>query len=514
MKMIDKNKIFYLIIVIGIFLFNSIFAEIKEVNVKYKGSVNDRIPLRVSQIGDVCFVSAKELAEKLQCNITINKPLRKAVLYPEGRQVKISGENPFIMIGENVYQLPVEVKYIGGELFIPLNYFIENLNDALSGSYVFDKNKGILEVDLGGYNLRSISIDEKKNGTLIRIGASEKFKKFSSLSLPSGWLGFQIIGGKIDTLDKGNYPSIGKNGNIRKIIVDQMEDLVQISVKLQGDVEGHVITQDEKSKEIQISLTGKMPEGSEPTVNIAEILREQKKNWEINTIVLDAGHGGRDPGTRGINGTKEKDIVLDITKRLGKLLEKNLKLDVKYTRLTDKFVPLWERTRYANSVKGKLFISIHANSTGRRLTNVRGMEIYLLSSSKDKSSIEVAKRENKVVEEYENIERYEQILNGDNMLFAIMQSGFIKESEELASLLLDNVIKKTKVVRRGVKQGGFVVLVGASMPSVLVEVGFLNNRIDEANLRRREYRQKAAEGLFEGIREFIRSSRREIARVN
>jgi len=514
MKMIDKNRIFYLIAVISIFFFNFIFGEIKEVNVKYEGNINVRTSLKVFQVGDVCFVSAKELAEKLQCNITIDQPLRKAVLYPEGKQVKISGENPFIMIGEDVYQLPVEVKYSLGELLIPLNYFIEILNEALSGKYVFNKNERILEIDLDSYNLRGISIDEKKNGTLIRIGASEKFKKFSSLSLPSEWLGFQIIGGKIDTLDKANYPSIGKNSNIRKIIVDQMEDLVQISVKLQEDVEGHVITQDEKSKEIQISLTGKMPEESKPTVNIAEILKEQKKNWEINTIVLDAGHGGRDPGTRGINGTKEKDISLDITKRLGSLLEKNLKLDVKYTRLTDEFVPLWERTRYANSVKGKLFISIHANSTGRRITNVRGMEIYLLSSAKDESSIEVAKRENKVIEEYESVERYNQILKGDNMLFAIMQSGFIKESEELASMLLDNVAKKTKVAKRGVKQGGFIVLVGASMPSVLVEVGFLNNRIDETNLRRREYRQKIAEGLFEGIREFIRSSRKEIVRVN
>ena len=102
MRMIDKNKIFYLIVVIGIFLFNSIFAEIKEVSVEYKGSVNGRTTLRVSQVGDVCFVSAKELAKELQCNITINKPLRKAVLYVEGRQVKISGENPFIMIGENL----------------------------------------------------------------------------------------------------------------------------------------------------------------------------------------------------------------------------------------------------------------------------------------------------------------------------------------------------------------------------------------------------------------------------
>ena len=512
--MIDKNKIFYLIIAISVFFFNPIIGEIKEVNVKYKGDINTTATLKVSQLGDVFFVPAKELAEKFHCNIIINKELRKAVLYPEGKQVKISGENPFMMIGENVYQLPVEVKYIGGELFIPLNYFIENLNEALSGKYVFDKSKRILEIDLVTCNLRGISIEEKKNGTLIRIGASRKFKNISSWVRPSGWFYFQIYEGKIDTLDNVNYPALKKNGSIRKIIIDQMEDQVQISMRLKEGVENHVITQDEKKKEMQISLTRKMPEDSKPEVNIAEILKEQKKKWEINTIVLDAGHGGRDFGSRGIRGTKEKDIALDIAKRLGSLLKKNLKLDVKYTRLKDKFVPLEERTRYANKAKGKLFISIHVNSTRRRSTNARGLEIYFLSPAKDKSSVEVAKRENKVVEIYENVERYKNILDGDNILFAMMQSGFVKESEELASVLLDNVIKKTKVVKRGVKQGGFIVLIGASMPSVLVEVGFLNNRYDEQNLRRREYRQKIAEGLFQGIKEFIRSSRREIARVN
>jgi len=362
------------------------------------------------------------------------------------------------------------------------------------------------------YNLSEISIEEKKNGTLIRINASKKFNNIANWVLDSGWFYIQIIDGRVDTLNKVNYPNLAKNGNISKINITQMEDLAQIAFKLRKEINNHIVTQDKDNDEIQISLTRKISEEAKPKINITDILKEQKKNWEINTIVLDAGHGGKDPGTIGVSRTAEKTINLDIVKRLGALIEKNLKINVKYTRKTDKFIPLEERTKFANKESGKLFISIHANSTGRRITNAKGIEVYFLSPTRDKSSIEVAKRENKVVEKYEDAARYEKLKG--NMLFAMMQSGFIKESEELASVLLDNSVRKTRTVKRGVKQGIFYVLIGASMPSVLVEVGYLNNRIEGSNLRQKSYRQKIAEGLYEGIKEFIRNSRREVAKVN
>ncbi len=513
MRIVNKHKIVCLII-LTIFFFNSLYADVKTISVKNVGDIDVITTLNVSQVGDILFVSASELAEKLHWKIELNKELKQALLYPEGKIVKISGENPFVMMDNKVYQLPVEVKYIGGELFIPLNHFINNLNNVISNKYLFDKKENLLEINPNKYNLHGIAIEKKKNGILVRVGSSSKFKNISSWSLPSGWFYIQIYGGKIDTVDEMNYPPLEKSDDVKKIIINQMEELAQISIKLNEKVEEHIITQDEKAGEIQISLVKKLINNNKPDVKIENILKEQKKNWEINTIVLDAGHGGQDPGTRGISGTLEKDVALDITKRLGALIEKNLNIDVQYIRTTDKFVPLEERTKVANNVKGKLFISIHGNSTDRRTTNVRGVEIFFLSPAKDETSIEVAKRENKVVEMYENVERYQNILKGDNILFTIMQSGFIRESEEMAVILLNSISKKVRTVKRGVKQGGFIVLIGASMPSVLVEVGFLNNRMDENNLRQKAYRQLIAEGIFEGIKDFIKSSRREIAKVN
>lgn len=506
-----RNKTSYLIIIISILFFSSVFGDTKTVNVKCK---DKGTTLKVLQVGDVCFVSARELSKKLDWNIVINKEFKKAVLYPEGKRVKVSGENPYMMIEENVYQLPVEVKYLGGELFIPLNYFIENINNQLFGKYIFDNDKLLLEIEPEDYNIHGISIEEKKNGTLIRINTSREFKNLSNWVLSSGWFYLDIFNGRIDTSDKANYPKSSKGSNISKIIITQTADFAQISFKLRNKIENHIITQDKKNNEIQISLTKKLSDKEKPSVNISKILKEKKKNWEIDTIVLDAGHGGRDPGTRGISGTLEKNVNLDIVKRLGSLIERNLKINVKYTRITDKFIPLQERTKFANKVNGKLFISIHANSTPKRTTRAKGIEVYFLSTAKDKSSIEVAKRENRVVEKYEDIKKYENFFKSSDMLFAMMQSGFMKESEELAAVLVDNTVKKVRMTKRGVKQAGLWVLVGASMPCVLVEVGYLNNKVEDRNLRKKSYRQNVAEGLYEGIREFVKNSRREIAEVN
>ena len=505
-----RNKIFYLVIAISILYFSAVFGSINIINVNYK---DKSTTLKVLQVGDVFFVSAQELANKLEWNTYVNKELRKVVLYPEGKQVTVSGENPYMIIEENIYQLPVEVKYLGGELFIPLNYFMENLNEQLYGRYIFDKDKRLLDIKSDNYNLYGITIEEKKNGTLLKINASRKFENISKWVLPSGWFYVQIFNGRIDSSAKANYPEISKKGNISKVIIAQMEDLAQVSFKLRDEIENHIVTQDKETNEIQISLTKKLSDKEKPNIDIAKILKEQKKNWVIDTIVLDAGHGGKDPGCIGFSKTREKDIVLDIVKRLGSLIENNLNIDVKYTRTSDKFVPLEERTKFANKV-GKLFISVHANSTRSRTTTVKGMEIYFLSAAKDKSSIEVARRENMVVEKYEDINKYEKFLKNDNMLLTMMQSGFMKESEKLASVLLDNSQKKAKMVKRGVKQAGLWVLLGSSMPSVLIEVGYLNNKVEEGNLRKKSYRQKIAEGLYEGIKEFVKTSRREVARVN
>ena len=271
--------------------------------------------------------------------------------------------------------------------------------------------------------------------------------------------------------------------------------------------------QDPRTKEIFVTLYRKISATPTTDDDVAALLREQQKKWEIDVITLDAGHGGKDPGTRGnFYKTKEKDIVLDIVLRLGKLIESRTDIRVVYTRKTDVYPPVWRRTQIANQAKSKLFISVHANWNKRR--SAKGFDVYILGQGKDQAAIEIAEKENSVVTEFESSEKeYEGFLDGNKMIYTIMQSGFVKESEALAANVSQGMGEVLKAKNRGVKQARFLVLWRASMPNILVETGFLSNKAEEKNLRSSAYRQKIAEGIFRGIQSFIKYHQENMARA-
>ena len=167
-------------------------------------------------------------------------------------------------------------------------------------------------------------------------------------------------------------------------------------------------------------------------------------------------------------------------------MEKNTAIKVVYTRTEDVFVPLWERTKIANEVNGKIFVSIHVNANPNR--KIKGFETYLLQSGKSEDAIEVASRENAVIKLEEVRSQYKE-LTGENLIMATMaQSMFMKESEDLAAMIQIELDKNLDSPNRGVKQAGFYVLIGASMPNVLVETGYISNPSEERNLKKPGYR--------------------------
>ena len=225
-----------------------------------------------------------------------------------------------------------------------------------------------------------------------------------------------------------------------------------------------------------------------------------KTKWSIQTIVLDAGHGGKDPGAIGYHNIKEKNIVLDITNELGKLItKKHPNIDVVYTRTDDTFLGLKNRTSIANKNNGQIFISIHANSSSAK--SARGYEIFLLQPKSVDEAIDVAIRENSSIIFEEDISAYNQ----NQIIADVSQSTFSKESEQLA-VFIQNGIKKElpKTRNRGIKQAGFHVLVGASMPNLLIETGFLTNKSEAQKLNKSTYRKKFAKGIYDGIAEYIK----------
>tara|TARA_B110000014_G_scaffold262690_1_gene257256 strand:+ start:2520 stop:3692 length:1173 start_codon:yes stop_codon:yes gene_type:complete len=221
--------------------------------------------------------------------------------------------------------------------------------------------------------------------------------------------------------------------------------------------------------------------------------------WGIKTVIIDPGHGGKDPGAIGYYNIKEKHIVLDISKELGALIKKHMpNINVVYTREDDTFLGLKNRTHIANKSGGHIFLSIHANASTAK--SARGFEVFLLQPNSVDDAIDVAVRENASILFEENPEEYEQ-----NQMFAsISEIAYSKESEKLAVFINTAVKKELPRTRmRGVKQAGFYVLVGAAMPKVLIEVGFLTNKSEAQLLNRSSYRAKMARGLFDGLQDYI-----------
>jgi N-acetylmuramoyl-L-alanine amidase len=218
---------------------------------------------------------------------------------------------------------------------------------------------------------------------------------------------------------------------------------------------------------------------------------------KIGRIVVDAGHGGHDTGTIGPNGLLEKDLVLDVALRLGRLLETRLGADVIYTRDDDTFVPLETRTAIANEHQADLFISVHANSSSD--PSARGVETYYLNFTSNPDALEVAARENAVSEK--------SIFELQDLVKKITLKDKIDESRELAtdvqqSLYTGLATRHSTLRDRGVKKAPFVVLIGANMPSILAEISFVSNPGDEAKLETPEYREKIAESLYKGIAKY------------
>jgi len=221
---------------------------------------------------------------------------------------------------------------------------------------------------------------------------------------------------------------------------------------------------------------------------------------KVGRIVIDPGHGGHDQGTAGVKGLLEKDLVLDVAQRVGKLIDERMNAEVIYTRTDDTFIPLERRTALANEKKADLFLSIHANSSP--IPRIAGVETFYLNFTDSKEALDVATRENAASQK--------SVFELQDIIQKITLHEKLDESKEFASRLQTALFSFTSrnvpgERNRGIKKAPFVVLIGANMPSVLAEIGFLTNAREELQLKKPDYRQKLAEALYRGISRYAES---------
>jgi N-acetylmuramoyl-L-alanine amidase len=317
-------------------------------------------------------------------------------------------------------------------------------------------------------------------------------------------------------LDRESIQKAKTSGLVRKIKTFQFEELASIAFLLRDVPFTHEVIQNSDNNEILVVLRTEskiseeqeqepITQQDEELDQVKKQLEEERKKWLIDVVIIDPGHGGKDPGTVGKKKTFEKDIVLEISRKLGKIIKKEMP-DVKviFTRNSDKFIPLQKRTKIANENNGKVFISIHANSVKNRRAS--GFETFILGPEKGEKAKEVVLKENSVIN-FEDSKTREGYKGINQILATMAQSAFSRQSEYLAYLVqqeMEKELRGLKLKNRGVKQGPFWVMVGATMPNILVETGFLSNSYDLKILKTNAYQYKIAQGIFEGFKRYKR----------
>lgn len=430
--------------------------------------------------------------------------------------VKVTADNPYIVVRDqelnsNVYQLPARVLRIGADYYVPIGPMCAILDYIIPDEISFDKSSG--KVIAGGsprpaspYDLSGLELEEKVNGFLIRLQCGRKLPDYESWVKEmddDSWLYITLANARADV---GKIRALRPTGILKQILVFQSATSVQLTFRIKGKVSSAELLPAERGDDILVSIhTPTDAELAEKKARSYErTLEREKERWKLDVLVIDAGHGGHDPGTIGVGGAREKDIALSIAKKLGNLIKKNLP-DVKvvYTRERDEFVELYRRGKIANENNGKLFISIHCNSMPRKPHSTNGFEIYLLRPGKTEAALRVAEKENAVVKLEEGYEqRYKELTEENFILLTMAQSSYVKHSERFAEILQQEMGKKLRLENNGVKQAGFLVLWGASMPHAYVETGYLSNRKDERFLRSESGQRDMAEAIFAGVKRY------------
>ncbi len=467
------------------------------------------------------YFSVRHFAEALDINYYVNPDTKKLELKFDNYNLKITPKNPFLVLysksekTSDTYQLPTSTYYFDGHIFIPLSYSLKILRKASGRQMKFDPpgklvvyppaageiagkkspeviSKNLSEPGSSAFNIYGINIDEKANGTLVEVKSNKRIKRYNS-NFREGVLSIVFRGVNVDAkkidMEKAE-------GLIKKIEAENIGEDTELKFYLNREYTTHEVLNAPEGNDILITLHNKIFARNNH-------LEKSKAKWDFDVIVIDAGHGGKDYGAIGVGGVREKDINLGIALKLGRLIQKNMK-DVKvvYTRSSDKFVELYKRGKIANEKNGKLFISIHCNSTPRKTSSATGFEVYLLRPGRTKEAIDIAERENSVIQYEDNPQRYQELTDENFILVSMAQSAYMKYSEKFSDLLNKEFEKDLTLDSRGVKQAGFYVLVGASMPSVLVETGFLSNPHDARYLKSSSGQSKIAAAIYKAIREF------------
>jgi N-acetylmuramoyl-L-alanine amidase len=523
------KKLIFLLFSLSI-LFSNVHSHVIQKNIIFSKFINATIDdkifpsISVYKISEqTYYFSIEEIAKIYNAVLKWNAASSKVTMHLNNKKIDFKANSSEIIFEGKIRKISFPSRFIKNSIYIPSEILTSKEFSEITETNVIWNPLSFVLTITHRPNI-SVKYSVKPKNTQIHIEFEKPLPCIFSETHNS--LVIKILKGKIQHNCININNSIVKNimcamqgqSALIRINFAQKAEIIKVSNLLKPKNKISIyITYSENSENINISdleevvnINSNVKECNnnlippEQYVQITAFISFPEKNEDINQkydkqkkiIILDAGHGGEDPGAIGPNGTKEKDINLEIVYELKTIFDKNNNYEIILTRKDDTFIPLTERTNIANKHNADLFVSIHCNANLDR--NINGFEIYFLSEKATDSQAaatailenSVLKLERKLCKKYASLEK---------MLYSMAINEHINESSELSSFIASEVPSRVKISNNGVKQASFYVLKGAQMPAVLVESAFISNYAQETKLRSKKFRIAIADSIYEGI---------------
>jgi N-acetylmuramoyl-L-alanine amidase len=486
-----KSRLSIILILILIGMLASTAAGSDKIKVSIAGGYNE---VSAFWDGSVYYASLSELAEIIGGKLNWTIVGHQVVYEDVGYRFEFLLNSPFFVLNDTSYNMTYAAVLRDGQLFVPVTTLLPFLDRVTPQKLTWSRRERTIRVDSEYFNVNDLSVQSKANGVLIEIYLSTALA-YEVFVTEGNWINVSIRNGRIN---RSRILSRKDSRLMYNLKVHQVENNTgQISIRLRQKPEKwhHKLVHDPTRIQISVSdVDFELDTAPAPVIGPDD---------KIDVIVIDAGHGGEDYGAIGPNGTREKDVVLDIAKRLASLIRKDKKFKVIMTRDRNKTVTLEERAKIANNAGADLFISIHANASPKR--SVRGWNVFFLAPALNDSARAVQQLENSFFLRESNRDPNPRDEEGDpilSILNEMIMTEFQAESNDFALMVDREFRRRLKTPARGVDQAGFFVLNKVFTPSVLIESAFISNLNEEDLLKTKDYQEDVAKGIYEAIKRF------------
>ncbi|MEA2022379.1 MAG: N-acetylmuramoyl-L-alanine amidase family protein [Candidatus Caldatribacteriota bacterium] len=494
--------IFAVITIIVLFALNYSLAETSEIEILVNQKPLDTaVPAFIEN--DRIFISTRNIIEELGGRITWFPALKLLTINIDGHIARLVIDDPSMEFDDKIIPLKTAAKIIKSRVMIPL----EVLKTIVSVEIDWDSKSKVLSINSMNPSLLKIRSYTHDDKTRVVIDMSEK-TEFSTNKLTGPDRIYVDIMGSILKLEDSSK-KIDINDNTVKTVRTAKfnENTIRVVFELYKATNYNVFKLSGPERiVVDIFKTEIEKEKVKDTVTVKPMKEATVDLIESGNrvVIIDPGHGGSDPGAIGQSGLKESEVVLKIALKLEKLL-KSAGIPAYLTRYENKFISLENRTNFANQKNGFVFVSLHANSATRNRLTATGIETFVLSSKYiGASARDVADRENRASRTHPEVDTDLALIIAD-----LEESANIQYSLDLAEVVQKKLVETLKLKNRGVKQAPFVVLKGANMAAVLVEVAFISNSREEKLLKSNDFNSKAARALFNALKYYIENAPEE-----